>query len=277
MRFAMMAIAALAGVASAPALAQDAAPKAEFDGFYVGATAGYDFQPNDDNASVLFDRNLDGRFGDTVVTAAGANAFSTGFCGGAALANNAAGGCSRDRNGFGYSGRAGYDAQRGNLVVGIVGEFGDSAITDSVTAFSTTPANYVLTRSVNWEGGLRGRFGYAFGKTLAYATAGLGFARIRRSFRSSNTANSFTNNGDTTEVGGQFGGGIEQKLGKHFSLGLEFMHHSYNDTDFRVRVGPGTAPATNPFLLAGAGGTDFARSDNRFNWNSVRATIAYRF
>ena len=271
------AIAAAAIGLSAPALAQEAAPSGEFEGFYIGATAGYDFQPNDDNASVLFDRNLDGRFGDTVVTAAGANAFSPGFCGGAALGNNATAGCSRDRSGFSYSGRIGYDTQRGNLVVGVIGEFGDTRITDSVTAFSTTPASYTLTRAIDWEGGLRGRVGYARRKTLFYATAGIGIARIDRSFTTTNTANSFTNNGDSTRVGGQFGGGIEQKLGKHFSIGIEYLHHRYNDTDFRVRVGPGTAPATNPFLLAGAGGTDFARSDNWFNWNSVRATIAYRF
>ncbi|MBA3878507.1 MAG: hypothetical protein C0500_02185 [Sphingobium sp.] len=262
---------------SAPALAQEAAPTSEFEGFYIGATTGYGFQPNDGNATVLFDRNLDGRFGDTVVTTAGANAFSPGFCGGAARGNNAAAGCTNDRSGFTYSGRLGYDIQRGRIVVGIVGEVGDSLITDSVAAFSTTPASYTLTRSVNLEGGVRGRAGFAFGKTLLFATAGLGIIDIKRTFATSNTANSFINNGDEIRVGGQFGGGIEQKLGKHFSIGVEYLHHRYNDTDFRVRVGPGTAPATNPFLLAGAGGTDFARSDNRFNWNTVRATVAYRF
>ena len=132
---------------SAPALAQEAAPTSEFEGFYIGATAGHGFQPNDGNATVLFDRNLDGRFGDTVVTTAGANAFSPGFCGGAARGNNAAAGCTNDRSGFTYSGRLGYDIQRGRIVVGIVGEVGDSLIADSVTAFSTETPGTSITCS----------------------------------------------------------------------------------------------------------------------------------
>jgi outer membrane immunogenic protein len=44
----------------------------------------------------------------------------------------------------------------------------------------------------------------------------------------------------------------------------------------RAISGPNT-PATNPFILGNAMGTDFARSDDRFRYHGVRATMAYRF
>ncbi len=112
---------------------------APFSGAYIGGSFGYDVQPNDVGSRFLFDRNLDGRFGDVVTTAAGANAFSPGFCNGRARSvlspQNAATGCDNDKDGIAYYGRVGLDHQAGNIVYGVVGEFGKSEITDSVSAF----------------------------------------------------------------------------------------------------------------------------------------------
>lgn len=262
-----------------PAVAQQTSDDAPFSGLYVGAAGGYDAQPNDVGSSILFDRNLDGRFGDAVTTAAGANAFSPGFCNGAGRgAQPALGGCRNDKDGWAYYGRVGADAQRGNIVVGLVGEFGKSEISDSVTGFSTTPANYVMTRSVGWEASARGRIGYAANTTLFYGTFGPGYARIDRSFTTTNTANAFSQSGRRNQFGITGGGGIEQKLGEHFSIGMEYMFHQYQDDDYRVRATAGTAPATNPFILApSTAGTDFKRSDDTFRWHSLRATAAFRF
>ena len=273
----------LAGIAAAtavaaPAFAQEVTADQPFSGAYVGAAGGYDVQPNDVGSSILFDRNLDGRFGDGVVTAAGANAFSTGFCNGRGGGATRGAGCANDKDGAAYYARVGADTQRGNIVVGVVGEFGKSDITDSVTAFSTTPANYVMTREIEWEASIRGRAGYAANTTLFYGTFGAGYARIERSFTSTNTLNSFTGSGKQNQFGITGGGGIEQKIGKNFSIGMEYMYHQYQDDDYRVRVGQGTAPATNPFVLApNTTGTDFRRSDDKFRWHSLRATAAFRF
>lgn len=269
----------------APAATTTADPVTEetpFSGLYVGGSFGYDVQPNDVGSSVLFDRNLDGQFGDTVLTGGGANAFSRGFCNGPATGANApgfGGTCSNDRDGIGYYGRIGADFQRGKIVVGVVGEFGTSKIRDTVSAFSTTPANYVLSRELDWEASIRGRLGFVAGRsTLFYGAFGPGYANIDRDFRSSQSTNTFTQSGKRRQFGIVGGGGVEQMIGNNFSVGLEYMYHQYQDDDFRVRVaGPAGTPFTNAANGGTATGTDFARSDDMFRWHSIRATAAFRF
>ena len=65
-------------------------------------------------------------------------------------------------------------------------------------------------------------------------------------------------------------------LTNNIGLGLEYLYTDVKDNDYVVNVGPGTAPATNPFLLNG-GGTDIRRSDPHFRTHSVRGTLSYRF
>lgn len=290
MRF--ITVAAFAGaafIAATPALAQDAsADEPGFNGVYIGAAGGYDVQPNDRGSSILFDRGIDGRFGDVVTTAAGANAFGGavgGFCNGRATAGTgpgntagAARACRNDKDGWAYYARAGVDAQRGNLVAGLVGEFGRSEINDSVSAFSTTPASYTMYRQIDWEASARGRLGYTPNSTtLFYGTAGPSYARIKRNFFTTNVTNAFAQRGDQRQFGFTGGGGVEQKLGRHFSIGLEYMYHQYEDNDFRVRVTQGTSASNNPFVLGTTAGTDFRRSDPMFRWHSLRGTAAFRF
>ncbi|MFL0585154.1 porin family protein [Sphingomonas sp. ABOLG] len=282
----------LAGIAAAlvaPSIASaQTADEDGFSGVYIGAAGGYDVQPNDRGSSILFDTNLDGRFGDAVNTAAGANAFAPpvgGFCNGRALAGTSPtnptspAACAKDKDGWAYYGRIGYDYQRGGLVLGAVGEFGKSEITDSVSAFSSTPASYVMTRSIDWEASIRGRVGYTpNNRTLFYGTFGPGYARIDREFSTTNAVNGFSESGKRNHWGITGGGGIEQKVANNVSLGLEYMYHQYKDDDYRVRAGnAGDTAASNPFLLVNGSGTDFRRSDDKFRWHSIRATAAYRF
>lgn len=292
---AAVAMTAMAGVAS-PALAQDSDTGSGFNGIYVGVSGGYDVQPNDRGSTIEFDRNLDGRFGDSVLTGTGANAFSPGFCNGRGVSANApgqqspanpavpqGGACVGDKDGWNYNARVGFDRQMGSLVLGVVGEFGKTDITDSVTAFSVTPANYVFNRSIDWEAGIRARAGFTPNDTtLFYGTFGPGYARIDRSFTSSQSTNSFTGSGKRNQWGIQGGGGVEQKIGNNFSIGLEYMYHQYQDDDYRVRAAGGPAaapftPFTNPTNGGSALGTDFRRSDDKFRWHSMRATAAFRF
>src|SRR5690606_21215085 len=92
-------------LASAPAFAQDGATE-EFSGFYVGGSVGYTVQNNDVGERIVFDAGSNGTYGDTIATAAGADAFSPGFCNGTAtsVANLA---CANDKDDIEYYGRIG--------------------------------------------------------------------------------------------------------------------------------------------------------------------------
>lgn len=276
MRSTIYALAAVASITATAASAQDG-ERRPFEGVYVGASGGYDVQGNDIGSRILFDRNGDGNFNDTV-TAGVNNAFSPGFCNGRATssANTA---CRNDRDGWSYNARAGIDTRYDRIVVGALAEFGKSEITDSVSGFSTTPAFYTMTRSVDWEANLRARAGYVAGEsTLFYGTFGAGYAKIDRSFTTSNAVNAFTESGKRNRFGTVAGGGVEQMIGRNFSIGLEYLWHQYNDDKYRVRATAGTALPSNPFIAApNTAGTDFRRSDTDFRWHSLRATAAFRF
>lgn len=263
---------------TAPALAQDDA-KQSYDGVYVAASGGYDVQTNDLGSIIQFDRNGDGNFNEQVSTAAGANAFSPGFCNGRAIGATFAATCENDRNRPSYYGRVGYDRQYGPVVVGVVGEFGKTNIKDYVTGFSTTPASYTMERGVEWESSGRLRVGVTPGDGLFYATGGVGYARLNHRFATTNTANAFsTLLNDRDRFGFVVGGGAEVRIVQHFTLGLEYSYHDYKDGQYLVRVTQGSAPSTNPFVLAPyTSGTTIGRSDNNFRWHSLRAVVGYRF
>lgn len=248
----------------------------DWTGAYLGGALGTTLQ-DDDNRTVLFDTNLDGGFGDTIRTTAGADAFSPGFCNGAAQGRTPADGCRSTDDNVSYALRAGYDWQIRDWVVGVVGEISSLNIGDDVTAFSTTPASYTFTRDLNSVAAIRGRAGYVTNNLLVYATAGVAFGDMDHSFTTTNRVNSFTPSGGDDNTGVQFGAGIEAPFANGWSLGLEYLYTSLQDDDYRIRVGPGTAPATSPFLLVNPQGTDFIRSDDEFNFGALSVTLNWRF
>lgn len=268
----------LAGLVAAPffiaAAASPAAAQSSWTGFHLGGRVGITDASNG-NERIEFDTNLDGQFGDTVRTGAGADAFSPGFCDGAATDRTPGAGCRRDRNKADLAVMAGYDVQFGYAVVGLVGEYGTTRARDSVSAFSTTPAFYTMTRELRGNGAIRARAGVAIGNTLPYVTAGIAGGRIRHSFATSNTANSFVLRGDDRNLTGfRFGAGIDQRLGR-LTVGALYLGTRWDDKDFRVRA-QGPAPTGNPFLLVNPAGTDFRRSDGRFTTHSFALTAGYR-
>ncbi|MDP3661109.1 outer membrane protein [Phenylobacterium sp.] len=252
------------------------AQAADWTGFYVGAHAGAASQSDNDGESILFDTNLDGNFNNTVNTAAGANAFSPGFCGGAAAASTPGAGCDGDDDGPEFGGRVGYDMQLGSFLVGAVAEASRTDVTDSVSAFSTTPAQYTMTRKLKGLAAIRARAGFILDRNLIYATGGAARGEIDHTFGSTNTANTFVLSGDDHADGYQWGGGLEHKLTDNVNLGVEYIYTKLDDGGARVRS-QGPAPANNPFLLVNASGTDFQRSEQDFEVHSVRFTASYRF
>ncbi|MGB5076477.1 MAG: outer membrane beta-barrel protein [Sphingorhabdus sp.] len=271
----LMLAAASLSLLTTPAFAQS--EDKQWEGPYIGGSVGIAAQNNDRGENVVFDTNMDGNYNDTVRTVLGADAFSPGFCGGAASGTTPIDGCRGDKDGLEYNIRAGYDVQQGNMVYGVVLEGGKSKARDSVTAFSTTPASYTFTRELDYSLGARARVGYAARGALFYATGGAAYGKIDNSFSTTNGANSFTDNGGTKSWGWSAGGGTEVKIAKNFSLGLEYLYTNYVDDDYKVSVGPGTAAATNPFLLVNPAGTDMRRDSSDFDMHNIRLTAAIRF
>lgn len=263
---------------AAPAFAQET--DNSWTGFYLGGSIGGNVPSDDSDRGVSFDTDLDGRYGDTVSTMAGADAFSPGFCGGKATSAQPSSGCRDDQGGDELGARVGYDWQTGSWVFGGVLEYTDNDARDSQTAFSTTPAFYEFTRDLDQMLALRARAGYVFGETgdwLGYVTAGGVRADVDHSFRTSNGANSFTPRGSDKVNGYQAGLGIERRVTENFSIGMEYLFTRLDDDDYEVAVGPGTAPATNPFLLDNPAGTDMRRRDDEFSINTLKLTAGWRF
>lgn len=250
-------------------------------GPYVGAFGGFTQQNGEGNERIRFDRNLDGNYGDPVLLAgaARADAFSPGFCDGNAANAVAASGCDEDAGGTQGGIRAGYDYQLGSFVVGGVVDYSFVNQEDSVTGFSTTPAYYTFTRTLQQLAAVRARLGYAYGPALAYVTGGYATGELDNSYITSNGANSFRASTDDDKADGyQLGGGVEYALAPNLSLTGEYLYTSLDAGDYVIRTGAGTAPATNPFILAPfTTGTDQIRSNSRFGMHGFNLGMSYRF
>ncbi|WP_240623365.1 outer membrane protein [Brevundimonas lutea] len=274
-RKALMGAASLVIVSGFTASAQ--AQDQDWTGFYAGGHVGGMPQLDEDDETLLFDTDLNGEYGDTVRTMAGDDAFSPGFCGGGALGATPGAGCDEDEFGVEAGVRLGYDRQFGPIVIGGLVEGSAVSIEDSVTGYSTTPASYTATRDLDYLAAVRLRAGYAFGPNLAYATGGYAWGKLDQKFVTSNGANSFAQNDVDDADGWQLGGGVERKVADNLSIGLEYLYTRLEPDAYNVRVGQGSAPDTNPFLLVNEAGTDLTRSNEDFDVQSVRLTAAYRF
>lgn len=266
----------MAGVA-APALAQSAP---DWSGPYLGVYAGSVNNHEQSGETLIFDRNLDGVYGETVTTSGGANAFGPGFCQGGALTSQAADGCNKDDKGVEGTIRAGYDWQFGPFVAGLVADWSALNVSDTVTGFSSTPANYVFTRELTDMAALRARVGFATGPALMYVTGGAAYGGIDNSFRTTNAANSFVVQEDEDDADGwQLGAGLEWRLAPNLSVTGEYLYTNLTPGDYVVRAGnTGTTPATNPFILApNTAGTDITRSNDEMELHALRIGMNVRF
>ena len=260
----------------------------DWSGPYIGLSIGGAVVDDSENERVLFDTNLDGTFGDTVRNVAMVDAFGPttanpgGFCGGKALSNNLASGCIDDDSfGVDFAVRAGWDLQSGPWVYGVVVEAASVDVEDFTTAFSITPAAYQFNREVDdVMYAARLRVGHTVGsRGLAYVTGGAATAQVVDTFFTTNGANSFTPRASEDDATGyQFGFGAEMWLTDRITLGGEYLYTNLDAGDgLTVRTGPGTAPATNPFLIVNPAGTDQRRESDEIAFHGFRLTLAARF
>jgi outer membrane immunogenic protein len=259
----MMVLTALAG----PAFAADMAPRMytkaapvvapiyNWSGFYAGIHAGYTFgeRTNVDTTGILG--------GNIANVAAGARAPSVGV----------------DRDGFIGGGQIGWNWQANSPWVW--GLEADISYTDvnSTTNFVTilpvalggapSPLNNSLSSKMDYFGTVRGRVGYAWDRTMVYATGGLAYGQVENSAVFNNAANlaQFIGSTRDTKTGYTVGGGIEHAWMGNWTVKAEYLYYDLGRNDVTVAIIPG---------VAGTGGYN---SSFKNDGHIVRAGLNYKF
>jgi outer membrane immunogenic protein len=273
---------ALAGPAFAADLAPPPAyvpPPPMWTGFYVGVNAGYDWAAstgvNTTTFNVFSVAGLNGDIGgETSALATGAGSLKpAGFIGG---------------------GQIGYNYQFANSFVvgleadidGIAGAHSHAGLAQAGTvpgAAVTIGADGALawTKSVDYLGTVRGRFGFLVIPTLlVYGTGGLAYGEINASTGVTeslgfvDTPGTFGTFGSTTttRVGWTAGGGLEWMFWPNWSFKVEYLYYDLGNVTYHTA--PLLLTATD---IVGTLVADASRTTTRFNGSVVRAGINYHF
>jgi outer membrane immunogenic protein len=120
-----------------------------------------------------------------------------------------------DDNGGIVGGTLGYNFQSGGVVLGVEADFDYSAIN---TGTSSTICNIVGTCQTgnNWLSTVRGRFGYAWDRTLLYGTAGGVFGNVQTSLNGATTTH--------TQAGWTAGLGLEYAFAQNWTGKIEYLY-----------------------------------------------------
>jgi outer membrane immunogenic protein len=286
---------AIAAMIGTPAVAADMpvkappvpAPVCNWCGWYVGANVGGTWSR--DPIDVV----------TTPVTGFGGSAAIIATHGAPAAAS-ATGNLSGNRSNVIGGVQAGYNWQSGFWVSGIEADFqgvgrsrslGGSgvALVGPGSGATGTPDNTTFTgsRSLDYFGTLRGRFGYTATPTfLVYATGGLAYGRVSTSagFSTVNTAypgiglSSTWGAGSSTSsmrAGWTVGGGLEWMFAPRWSVKGEYLYYDLGS----VTYGLGTSGSV---VLPGFGGagslwfTNASTASMKFNGSIVRVGVNYK-
>jgi outer membrane immunogenic protein len=131
-----------------------------------------------------------------------------------------------DPSGWFGGGQIGYNWQvsRGSgLVVGVEADFQGADIEGRHTGVGTQAFLETHRVDVDAFGTVRGRLGYAFDRTLVYATGGLAYGNVDARLSSPAAPGTFERR-DGTQVGFVVGGGLEHKLSRDWSAKVEYQY-----------------------------------------------------
>jgi outer membrane immunogenic protein len=219
-----------------------------WNGFYVGINGGYGFAARDEGVT----------FNETFATLP--------FFGPAAVGSLSPAG------GFGGF-QIGGNLQLGSFVFGLEADFQWSDISDT-SAGSVTPylapggiATMTSKNSVGSFGTLRPRIGFAWDRTLVYATGGLAWGGITHELRwNDNFGFTAQDRTSSSQVGYVVGGGFEHAFSHNLSLKLEYQYIDLGSTSYKAAE------------LFGAAATAFAiLTDTHTDFHTVRIGLNYKF
>ncbi len=131
------------------------------------------------------------------------------------------------------------------FVAGVEGDVSAADISDTVPDLTGGPDD-TLTGKTDVTGSIRGRLGYAAGRTLFYGTGGLALAHSKVSATDGNLSDSATLTGWTA------GGGIEQAVTQKISLKAEYLYSSFgNHTWFEGEPWQSTGDSSSSTVRVG--------------------------
>jgi outer membrane immunogenic protein len=203
------------------------ADEPDWSGFYVGAHAGYGWG------------DADHRETNGGMTGSDSYAADGGLIGGT----------------------AGYNWQRGIVVVGIEGDLGYMDLTGSGRIASSVPTKY---QALDLDGGLYGtvtaRLGFALGNTLVYGKGGWAFYRGDATQTTTNPG--FVTHGTDTFSGWTLGGGVERMITDKLSIKVEYQH-----LEFGTEAGDQTSVSDDPIRYVYRNETDLTADTVKFGLN----------
>jgi outer membrane immunogenic protein len=186
-----------------------AVPVFTWTGFYIGAQVGYAWGDDENN----FPANA------LVFNGVTYEPFDSGFGG--------------DNDSFLAGVHAGYNYQFGSIVVGIEGDveglFGDDEDEFDNIVYSApgVPATFAFSgNTLDWQGSIRARVGFAFDRAMIYATGGFAFGGVSGGFSSA-----LIDNGDDTITGWTLGAGVEYAFTNNLTTRLEYRYTSFEGDD----------------------------------------------
>jgi outer membrane immunogenic protein len=261
----LLGIVGIAALTGTPALAADVAapaykaplppvPVFSWTGFYIGVNAGYGWGESANPAFSFVDATA---VGYGLYFARGGNVFPNlkpkGFIGGV---------------------QAGYDAQFGNFVIGIVDDIDGTDIRASRTntiGSPPLPAGFVTTTQSLSErldvlGTVRAKAGIAATNWLFYGTAGLAYGHVADSLSLAAPTIGFVHSNSTSQALGGWAAGAGVSYGwENWELGVEWVHYNLG------RVSVTATEATFPFT------GDSLTATQRVAGDIVRAVLNYKF
>jgi outer membrane immunogenic protein len=123
----------------------------------------------------------------------------------------------------------GYNFQYGQVVFGVEGDvsgaFGNSWAASANTIECCSASG--MHGAMQGVATLRGRLGWAFDRTLIYATGGVAWGQFSGDIQS---ASSFDPSHKVNAIGGVVGGGVEWKYNPNLSFRVEGLHYMFNKT-----------------------------------------------
>jgi outer membrane immunogenic protein len=124
-----------------------------------------------------------------------------------------------DASGFIGGGQVGYNQQFGNIVVGVEATLSGASLSDDTRSI-VAPATVTYSTDINTIATVTGRLGVTADKWLLYVKGGWAGAQVEVSGRNTALPDRFSF--DDWHNGWTVGGGLEYKVARNISLGVEY-------------------------------------------------------